>query len=46
MQALKHARNNNADIALLYSKDNSFSKKAVEEGIRMYESEAKYRFKK
>ncbi len=46
MHALKHARNKNADIALLYSRGSSFSRKAVEEGIRTYESEAKYRFKK
>lgn len=43
--ALFHAREKNADIALIYSKDHAFTRESVEKGIRLYEDASSYRFK-
>lgn len=43
--ALFHARDKKADIAVIYSKGHIFSRKSVEEGLKMYEAATSYRFK-
>lgn len=43
--ALFHARDKRAEIAVMYSKNNAFTKESVSEGIKMYEEANKYRFK-
>lgn len=43
--ALFHARNKKADVAVLYSKQHAFSRKSVEDGIKLYEEAHPYRFK-
>jgi hypothetical protein len=42
--ALFHARDKKSEMAVLYSKDKSFSRKPVEEGIKLFEEAGKYRF--
>lgn len=44
--ALKHARDKFAEIALIYSKGKAFSRESVEDGIRLWEGASKYRFKR
>lgn len=41
--ALFHARNKGADVALIYSKNNAFSRQSVENGIKLYEEAHDYR---
>lgn len=41
---LFHARDKGADIAILYSKSHTFSRRSVEEGIKLYEKAHPYRF--
>lgn len=43
--ALKHAREKQADIALIYSKNHAFSRESVAEGLRRWEDASSYRFK-
>ena len=43
--ALAHAKEKNADIAVIYDKNRLYSRKNVEAGIRQYEALNKYRFK-
>lgn len=43
--ALFHARNKGADIAVIYSRNHAFSRGSVENGIRLYEQSHDYRFK-
>lgn len=43
--ALFHARDKEAKIALIYSKGSVFSRASVEQGIRLYEDATRYRFK-
>lgn len=43
--ALFHARDKQADIALVYSKEHVFSRKSVEEGIKLFEEATNFRFK-
>ena len=43
--ALFHARDKEAKIALIYSKGSVFSRSSVEQGIRLYEDATRYRFK-
>ena len=43
--ALGHARDKKADIAVIYSKNNAFSRYSVDKGLEMYEQASKYRFK-
>ena len=43
--ALEHARNKRADIALIYDKYRMYNRKGIEEGVRRYESHNTYRFK-
>ena len=43
--ALFHAREKKADIALIYSKGHAFTRESVEKGIRLYEDASEYRFK-
>lgn len=44
--ALGHAKNKRADIAVIYSINRMFSRESVDEGLRMFETQSKYRFKK
>lgn len=44
--ALFHARNKGADMALIYSRNHVFSRADVEKGIRLYEEAHDYRFKR
>ena len=44
--ALFHARDKGADIALIYSKNKAFSRESVEDGIKLYEEAHPYRLKK
>lgn len=43
--ALAHARDKNADIAVIYDKHRLYNRKNVEAGISHYEATNKYRFK-
>lgn len=43
--ALFHARNKGADIAVIYSKGHVFTRNSVENGIKLYEQSHDYRFK-
>lgn len=43
--ALAHAKDKNADVAVIYDKNRLYSRKNVEAGIRQYEALNKYRFK-
>lgn len=44
--ALFHARDKRANVALIYSKGGVFSRESVEQGIRLYEDANSYRFKR
>lgn len=44
--ALFHARNKGADIAVIYSKDHAFTRNSMESGIKLYEQSHDYRFKR
>lgn len=44
--ALFHARNKKADVAVIYSKGHTFSRKSMEEGVKLYEEAHAYRFKR
>lgn len=44
--ALGHARDKKADIAVIYMKYGTHSRKTVEEGIKNFEKSSKYRFQK
>ena len=44
--ALFHGRDKDADIAVIYSKNHVFSKKSVDEGLKLFEDASRYRFKK
>lgn len=44
--ALNHARDKGADVAVIYSKYHSFSRKTMEAGVNLFESNDPYRFKK
>lgn len=44
--ALRHARNKNADVAVIYQKNGRHSKKTVMDGIKLFEQSANYRFKR
>ena len=44
--ALFHGRDKGADIAVIYSKNHVFSKKSVDEGLKLFEDASLYRFKK
>lgn len=44
--ALFHARDKRASVALVYSKGGAFSRESVEQGIRLYEDANSYRFKR
>lgn len=44
--ALYHARNKGADIAVIYSRNHAFSRESVEGGIEQYEQMHGYRFKR
>lgn len=43
--ALRHARDKKADIAVIYMKYGKHPRKAVEQGIREFEKTSKYRFR-
>ena len=43
--ALVHAREKKADVALVYMKHNKHTKKSVVEGLKLYEAKNGYRFK-
>lgn len=44
--ALFHARNKGADVAVIYSKNHAFTRGSVENGIKLYEQSHDYRFKR
>lgn len=44
--ALFHARNKGADVAVIYSKNHAFTRESVENGIKLYEQSHDYRFKR
>lgn len=44
--ALFHARNKGADVAVVYSREHAFSRKSVKNGIKLYEQSHDYRFKR
>lgn len=44
--ALFHARDKNADMALIYSKGHTVSRESIEKGIRLYEDASSFRFKR
>ena len=43
--ALFHARDKKADIAVIYSKDHTFTRKSVDEGLKLFEGASVHRFK-
>lgn len=43
--ALFHAKRKNAEVALIYSKGHTFSRKSTKEGIEQFEKTTDYRFK-
>lgn len=44
--ALYHARNKGADVAVIYSRNHTFTRNSVESGIKLYEQSHDYRFKR
>lgn len=42
--ALNHARQKRANIAVIYSKEHIFTRQSVEQGLRLYEDAHRYRF--
>lgn len=44
--ALFHARNKGAEVAVIYSKNHAFTRGSVENGIKLYEQSHDYRFKR
>lgn len=44
--ALYHARNKGADVAVIYSRDHAFTRGSVENGIKLYEQSHDYKFKR
>lgn len=44
--ALFHARNKRADIAVIYTKNSTFTRQSIEAGIKDYERRDRYRLKK
>lgn len=43
--ALFHARNKGAEVAVIYTNHNVTSRESIEEGVRLYENAHTYRFK-
>lgn len=43
--ALIHARDKDADIAVIYSKNRMFTRESVDKGLKLYEEKNRYRFK-
>ena len=43
--ALGHARDKGAQIAVIYSKNRMFTRESVDEGLKQFEEKSKYRFK-
>lgn len=44
--ALYHARNKGADVAVIYSRNHAFTRGSVESGIKLYEQSHDYKFKR
>lgn len=44
--ALYHARNKGADVAVIYSRNHAFTRGSVENGIKLYEQSHDYKFKR
>ena len=44
--ALFHARDKRAEISVIYTKKSAFTRQAIEQGIRDYETRTRYRLKK
>ena len=44
--ALYHARNKGADVAVIYFRNHTFTRNSVESGIKLYEQSHDYRFKR